>query len=350
MVFLATIAAKQRRVYRVYFDNPAAKQQRYDTHLAAGPVKGMVEVKPRRAFAISVGNEHFRADLHPRSGQIARLTFLKGTGKLLTFIGNAQTSILHWNPDLRNRSRLFEVPPPLRGKRAWEYAHYWDPPPEREVIAGPVMVRVRRAGPFAHTPEVFCEVVYTFFAGQPYFVVDTRLETLRDYEVEFLRDDEFGFKFGFNRALWKEKSGRVKGWDLTKLLEPGTPVHGVPTKVRGIIPLEPDCPWITFYHDKTSEAVAVIHTRYENGAVGKVKMEPPESFIHVKGPAYNYWGRVLAGKLHVLPQVKLPQGMRWRTQSVILFHKFNGTGEPETLQRFDTMLRHPLKVTVAANK
>ena len=142
------------------------------------------------------------------------------------------------------------------------------------------------------------------------------------------------------------KNGTAQGWDLTKLLEPGTPVHGVATEVRGIIPLEPDCPWITFYHDKTAEAVAVIHTKYQNGAVGKVKMDAPESFIHVKGAAYNYWGRVLAGKLHKLPQVKLPKGTLWKTQSVVLFHRYNGKGEPQTLNRFDMLLRNPLKITL----
>ncbi|MCH7727650.1 MAG: hypothetical protein IH991_14385 [Planctomycetes bacterium] len=350
IVFLASVAAGAERAYRVYFDNPGAKPAVHKTDLRAAAVTGMVEVKPRRKFALSISNDHLRADLHPQSGQIARLTYLKGTGDVRTFIGNAQTSILHWNPDLRNRSRLFEVPPPLRGKRAWEYVHYWDPPPKSEVEIGPLMVRVRRSGPFAHTPEVDCEVTYTFFADQPYFVVDTRLEILKDYEVEFLRDDEFGFKFGYNRALWKLKSGTVKGWDLTKLLEPGTPVHGVPTAVRGIIPFEPDCPWITFYHDKTAEAVAVIHTKYENGAVGKVKMEPPESFIHVKGPAYNYWGRVLAGKLHKLPQVKLPKGMRWETQSVILFYKYDGKGQPDTLHRYEKLLCNPLKVEIVTDR
>ena len=79
-------------------------------------------------------------------------------------------------------------------------------------------------------------------------------------------------------------------------------------------------------------------------------MDAPESFIHVKGPAYNYWGRVLAGKLHKLPQVKLPKGMRWETQSVILFHKYRGKGKPESLNRLEELLRHPLRVTLRANK
>ena len=95
---------------------------------------------------------------------------------------------------------------------------------------------------------------------------------------------------------------------------------------------------------------AVIHTRYENGAVGKVKMDPPMSFIHVKGPAYNYWGRVLAGKLHRLPQAKLTKGLEWKTQSVLLVHRFAGKGEPKTLLHYNQRLRQPLKVTVLSKK
>ena len=345
VVFQVTLDSKQQRVFRVYFDNAKAKVPIYQTDLSAQPVTGFVKIEPRRVFALSIRNEHVRVDLHPKSGQIGKLSFLKGTGDLWGFVGGNLNSNLHWNPDLRNRSRLFDAPG-LRGKRAWEYVHYWDPPPNAAVEQGPVLVRVRRWGAFAHTPEVYCSVTYTIHAHRPLVVVDTELRMLKDYELEFLRDDEFGFKLGFNRALWKEKAGPPRGWDLTKLLPIGSVAHGKKIEANGILPLEPDCPWITFYHDQTADAVAVIHTRYENGAVGSVKMDPPMAFIHVKGAAYNYWGRVLAGKLHRLPQAKLTKGLEWKTQSVLLVHRFDGKGEPKTLLHYDHRLRQPLKVAV----
>jgi len=345
VAFQVGLRANEKRSYRIYFDNATAKDPAYETDLTSQPVTGFVKIEPRRPFALSIRNEHLRVDLHPKSGQIGKLAFLKGTGDLWSFVGGNQNSNLHWNPDLRNRSRLFDAPG-LKGKRAWEYVHYWDPPPNALVEVGPVLVRVRRWGAFAHTPEVFCSVTYTIHAHRPLVVVDTELKMLKDYDLEFLRDDEFGFKLGFNRALWKEKAGTVLGWDLTKLLPIGSEAHGKKIEANGILPLEPDCPWITFYHDETADAVAVIHTRYENGAVGKVKMDPPMSFIHVKGPVYNYWGRVLAGKLHRLPQAKLKKGLEWKTQSVLLTHQFKGKGEPKTLLHFDQRLRQPMKVTV----
>jgi hypothetical protein len=349
VVFQASMGSKQKRTYRIYFDNPKAKAPVYQTDLTTQPVTGFVKIEPRRAFALSIRNGPLRVDLHPKSGQIGKLAFLKGTGDLWGFVGGNQNSNLHWNPDLRNRSRLFDAPG-LNGKRAWEYVHYWDPPPNAVVETGPVLVRVRRWGVFAHTPEVFCSVTYTIHAHRPLVVVDTELRMLKDYDLEFLRDDEFGFKLGFNRALWQEKTGPPRAWDLTKLLPIGSQAHGKKIEAYGILPLEPDCPWITFYHDQTADAVAVIHTRYENGAVGKVKMDPPMSFIHVKGPAYNYWGRVLAGKLHRLPQAKLTKGLEWKTQSVLLVHRFAGKGEPKTLLHYNQRLRQPLKVTVLPKK
>ncbi len=345
MTFLANLTGKKTRTFRVYYDNPRAGKPSYKTDLTTALVTGLEKIDPPRPFGLTVQNEHVRADFHPRSGQLGKLAFLKGTGKLLTFVGGDLDSKVHWGPDLRNRNRLFD--PPKKGlDRGWEYTHYWDPPPQFSVEQGPVRFQLKRWGPFTHNKEVFCSVTYTMYARQPYIVVDTEMKTLADYEVEFLRDDEFGFKFGFNQALWKEKSGKVKGWDLRKLIPIGSVVHGTKVEANGIIELEPDCPWITFYHDETAEAVATIHTAYHNTAVGKVKMDPPMSFIHVNGPAHNYWGRVLAGKLHRLPQAQLPKGCEWRTQSVILFHNYSGKGEPETLNRYDRILRNPLKINV----
>ncbi len=345
LTFPADLKAKETKTFRVYFDNIKADPPTYDVGLTTMPVTGFVKIEPPRPFGLTVQNEHIRVDLHPRSGQIGKLNFLKGTGKPFIFVGGEQDSKVHWGPDLRNRKRLFD--PPYKGHdRGWEYTHYWDPPPHFVVEKGPVLFKLKRWGSFTHNKEVFCSVTYTMYAHQPYIVVDTEMKTLEDYEVEFLRDDEFGFKFGFNQALWKEKSGKVKGWDLRKLIPIGSVVHGTKVEANGIIELEPDCPWITFYHDETAEAVATIHTQYHNTAVGKVKMDPPMSFIHVNGPAHNYWGRVLAGKLHRLPQAQLPKSCEWRTQSVVLFHNYSGKGEPETLNRYDRILRNPLKINV----
>lgn len=345
LTFLADLKPKETRAFRIYYDNPQAEKPSYKTDLTTAPVTGFEKIEPPRPFGLTVQNEQVRADFHPRSGQLGKLAFLKGTGKLLTFVGGDLDSKVHWGPDLRNRNRLFD--PPRKGlDRGWEYTHYWDPPPQSSVELGPVRFRLKRWGPFTHNKEVFCSVTYTMYARQPYLVVDTEMKTLADYEVEFLRDDEFGFKFGFNQSLWKEKSGKIKGWDLRKLIPIGSVVHGAKVEANGIIELEPDCPWITFYHDETAEAVATIHTQYHNTAVGKVKMDPPMSFIHVNGPAHNYWGRVLAGKLHRLPQAQLPKGCEWRTQSVILFHQYDGKGEPTTLNRYEDLFRHPLKIAL----
>ena len=342
VVFLASLPENGARTYRI---SSAPESSGLETGLVTAPVQGFVEVRPLRPFGLTVSNGHLRVDLHPRSGQIGKMAHLKGSGKLLTFVGGDRDSKIHWNPDLRNRSRLFKAPG-LRGDRGWEYVHYWDPPPHFELEKGPVRVRLRRWGPFTHNREVFCSVTYTIPAGQPYLIVDTELKMLEDYEVEFLRDDEFGFKFGFNRALWKEKNGTVRGWDLLKMIKPGDTVHGTPIVQHGIIPLEPDLPWITFYNDENAVAVAVIHLEYRNGAVGRVEMAAPMSFIHVKGKAYNYWGRFLAGMLHKLPQVRLPKGCEWRTRSAILFHRFDGKGKPEELEKYERLLRNPLRVTV----
>ena len=92
VVFQVSMEAKKQRRFRIYFDNPKAKAPIYKTDLLTRPVTGFVKIEPLRAFALSIRNGHVRVDLHPKSGQIGKMAFLKGTGDLWGFVGGNQNA------------------------------------------------------------------------------------------------------------------------------------------------------------------------------------------------------------------------------------------------------------------
>ena len=75
VAFSSTLEPKQKRAYRIYFDNPKAKAAVYQTDLTSQPVAGFVKIEPRRPFALSIRNKQLRVDLHPKSGQIGKMAF-----------------------------------------------------------------------------------------------------------------------------------------------------------------------------------------------------------------------------------------------------------------------------------
>ena len=57
VAFSSTLEPKQKRAYRIYFDNPKAKAAVYQTDLTSQPVAGFVKIEPQRPFALSIRNK-----------------------------------------------------------------------------------------------------------------------------------------------------------------------------------------------------------------------------------------------------------------------------------------------------
>jgi len=85
------------------------------------------------------------------------------------------------------------------------------------VIKGPVCVYVRRWG-FPHSPihplfspsRMHIDVTYKFYAGLPYFIKEGRMEVIKDFELNYLRDDEWVFSgYAFTDTVWIDSDGKL---------------------------------------------------------------------------------------------------------------------------------------------
>lgn len=237
LFFLADVEAQARQTFLILYGNPDAPAPVYDTDLTA----------TGDGYALEVGNEHYRVVLAPTNGNLKSLYSKTGPA---AFVGHGPPMMgahgvegaIHWGPDwsdeLVGRYRLTN----------------WAGPPhfDYDVVRGPVCVRVRRwghpilaIGPEVGRPEkVVATVIYSFYAGQPYVIMESKMEVLEDIGFRDCRNDEWVLGGHLPEAAWMGPDGRIgfggKGWNRQ------------------------DPKWMTFYDPDTGEGFGSIHLAFEN--------------------------------------------------------------------------------------
>jgi metal-sulfur cluster biosynthetic enzyme len=54
------------------------------------------------------------------------------------------------------------------------------------------------------------DVTYKFYAGLPYFIKESTMEVIKDFEINYLRDDEWVFSgYAFTDTVWIDSSGKL---------------------------------------------------------------------------------------------------------------------------------------------
>jgi metal-sulfur cluster biosynthetic enzyme len=232
LYFLADVAARGTTTYVVLYGNPTAPDPAYETDLS---VSG-------EGYALEIEHEHYRAVLSDLSGNW-KSHFPKGwAAKLDSGGGHGVEGTIHWGPDWSDeqvgRYRITS----------------WDGPPmfDYDVMRGPVCVRVRRRGhpilslgPRVGRPhKVMATVVYTFWAGQPYVIMESKLEVLQDVRFRDCRNDEFVIGEDLPDRAWMGPDGEIGfggvGWSRE------------------------DPRWMTYFNRETGEGFGSVHLESEN--------------------------------------------------------------------------------------
>ena len=196
LVFSADVPAAARATYLVFYGNSYAELPDYTTGLE---VRG-------EGYGLDVENGHYVAHLSRQMGQLERLVYKGGHG-LELFAGgegHGEPPNIDWAHDYlaSNNFQKFRVT-------------NWAECPNWEVVRGPLCVQVRRWG-FPHSPahplftpsRMHIDVTYTFYAGQPYLLKRGSMEMIRDFELNYLRDDEWVFSgYSFTDAVWMDREG-----------------------------------------------------------------------------------------------------------------------------------------------
>jgi metal-sulfur cluster biosynthetic enzyme len=253
LVFLASVAGHGHETYLLFSGNPEAELPAYPTDLR---VQG-------EGFGLDVENAYYKASLSRQMGQLERLTY-KREHQLELFAGgdgHGEPPNIDWAHDYlaSNHFQKFRVT-------------NWATCPNYEVVRGPLCVHVRRWG-FPHSPvhplftpsRMLVDVTYTFYADTPYFLKRGRMEAVRDFTLNYLRDDEWVFSgYSFTDALWMSDDGRLR---------------------EGAVPPEyQDKLWaVGFYHRDSRDAFVALHL--EHAAEGF-----PGVLRHAGEPILDYQG------------------------------------------------------------
>jgi metal-sulfur cluster biosynthetic enzyme len=200
LVFMADVPAQSRARYLILYGNPLAELPRYATDLQ---VQG-------EGYGLDIENEFYAARLSRQMGQMESLRYKRTHGLELSAasyydgVGHGEPANIDWGHDYyaSNRYQKFRVT-------------NWAECPNYEVVKGPLCVQVRRWG-FPHSAihplfapsRMHIDVQYTFYAGLPFFIKEGRMEMVQDFEMNYLRDDEWVIAgHPFTQTVWMDQDG-----------------------------------------------------------------------------------------------------------------------------------------------
>jgi len=268
LVWQADVPAGEEVWYLVLAGNPAAELPQYASDLRVGG----------EGFGLDVENDHFRARLSRQTGQLERLTYRRAHGLELFAGGEGHGEPPHidWAHDY------------LAGDRFNKFrVTNWEACPNYEVVRGPLCVTVRRWG-VPHSPlhpaisasDMLVDLTYTFYAGAPYFTKHGRMQTIQDFSLNYLRDDEWVFSdYCFDELLWMGEDGVVREGPVAP--EAAEQMWGV-----------------GFYNHASRDAIFALHLEHRldgpsaapdgGGRVAAVPAEQRAVLRHADGPMMSY--------------------------------------------------------------
>ena len=240
LVFLADVPAGTSAYYLVLYGNAGAQLPSHPTDLQ---VTG-------EGYALSIDNHHYGAHLCSHTGQLQRLAYSSRSRSIVDSPrnqlssglelyaggeGHGESPHLDWAHDYAAAGQF----------QKFRMTH-WARCPNYEVVRGPLCVKVRRWG-FPHGPahplftpsRLHMDVTYTFYAGLPWFIKESRMTVLRNF-TGAVRDDEWVVTGQpFTDTLWMDRDG---------LLHEGPVAPGHEEHVWGL----------GFFHGQTRDAFLAL--------------------------------------------------------------------------------------------
>ena len=305
LVFLADAPAHGRANYLIFYGNPHAELPRYPTDLQ---VRG-------KGFGLDIENHHYAARLSRQMGQLERLRSKHSLG-LELFAGgegHGEPPNIDWAHDYLASG----------GFQKFRMTN-WATCPNYEVVKGPLCVKVHRWG-FPHSPvhplftpsRMHMSITYTFYAGLPYFLKEGSMEMAKDFDIVYLRDDEWLLRgYSFTNLVWIDEQGKL---------------HDGP--VRGG---HADNLWgVGFYHRSTRDAFMALFLEH--------RAENFDGLRHSGAPSLYYRGHgQLWSRWAARDNPQFQTGARLLQKNAYLISPYPEQDGAEQVERLYETLRHPL--------
>lgn len=240
LYFLADLVPSGTHEWWILYGNADAKAPQYDTDLQVTGAD----------YGLDVENSFYRIELAKTTGHLKSVTFRQGQASFSGFgppmdpgvIGDGKHGVegsVHWNPDWSD------------GHAGRYRVTNWTTPPNYHVIRGPICTRVERwghpilgLGPCGNYRKVRARVAYTFWASQPWVVMESSLEILQDVRFGDCRNDEWvGMGASMPKQAWMTADGEL-----------GFGRHGWQRE---------DPAWMSFYNEDNGDAFATVRLDYE---------------------------------------------------------------------------------------
>lgn len=199
LLFMADAPARQPQTFLVFYGNPDAELPAYPSDL----------VTTGEGFGLDIENQFFKASLSRQMGQLERLTLKREHGLELFSggEGHGEPPGIDWAHDYVDAGSFQKLRITM-----------WDACPDYEVVRGPLCTIVRRWGfPYSPVHPLFSpsrlnmDVEYRFYAGLPWFQKVARMQAVKDFDAEAMRDDEWVFSgHSFTDSVWIGADGKLR--------------------------------------------------------------------------------------------------------------------------------------------
>ncbi len=320
-------------------DNPKARKPKYKSvlNVDGSGVKYNID---NTGYSILTGE---------KSGQIVQIDYKFATKPSFSI----SWGDMHWNPD-------FIVVPddfPTTGYRWW-YAHHFEKP-DTVIEDGPIFFSVRRKQLIPGQDTVYMDVYYRFYAGLPYFIMESYIEAKKTTKTFAIRNDEFTFKTeDFTHAGWRNRTpDLMEGHDGEM---GGTPIfHDARLDHHALgSALPPNMSWVSFAHMENGYGFGSIRLDHKN--VNALTGEPSPIYnshtvISQHGGAL-YWFRSLVYSYRIINGVDtdtiksrlitIPEGSSYYEKNAYVMYEFDMETKFDPMDNLWRKLRKPCEVIV----
>ncbi len=368
--FVADLPAGGSASFRLYFGNRNANAPDYggDLTVSKGPLG------PQHYF---VENEYYKLETMPASGQIWHMWNKTGANRSWHHYEWAQNvdkggDPCHWAPNcwVAYPERITHGHEPLvaRGDSDyfdWHYVFGWQEP-KTELVTGPLFFETRRRGVVWPHPEhaspdierddrelIRAEVVYRFYAGSPYIYQYSRLETLADIHVFFIRNCQFVFlSHAFTHiVLVPDRVGLLPEDEETaavlRLMGEANlkPYDWVEHSLSNILPSK--LAYYAYYNDKNHDGFALFELLEENTNLYRgeptyrnhaTQLTEVHGWSMYAGRTFSYTNR----RFNPENATFLPKGERYEEENVLMtFRHENLDSTLDHLRQTDAVVKNP---------
>jgi len=307
LLFMVESRAHQKQTFLIFYGNPEAELPEYPTDL----------VTAGEGFGLDIENHFYKASLSRQMGQLERLTLKREHGLELFSggEGHGEPPGIDWAHDYVDSGSFQKLRITL-----------WDGCPDYEVIRGPLCTIVRRWGfPYSPVHPIFSpsrlnvDVEYRFYAGLPWFHKVGRMEAVKSFQAEALRDDEWVFSgHSFTDSVWMDAEGKLHMGEVDAKHQ--------------------DNLWgVGFFHKESKDSFIALFLEHRAEGLPELK--------HSGAPTMSYRWHGQLWSRYPLPGKQIPAGAVLHEKNAYVALPFTETEGPRRIEDLRQRLMNPLVVS-----